>query len=637
MKVFKFGGSSVADADSIKRMIAIVEKEAGAGGALAVVVSAMGGVTDSLIAMARCAASGQDSYIGLVELLQGRHLAALASLLPQPCQAAAIAGIAAEFYALTQLLHGVYLLKELSLRTLDLIMSFGERLSGQLICWAIAPVIPSAIFWDARELIKTDDTFGAARVLQAMSYALLSERWQKAQQLPVITGFIASSMTGETTTLGRGGSDYTAALVGAALGAEEIQIWTDVDGVMTADPRKVPRAFPLAQMSYKEALEISHFGAKVIHPPTIAPALQCAIPLRIKNTFNPEAPGTFISLAPRSDSAAAICGISSIDKVALLRLEGSGMVGVCGVAMRLFSALAKKQISIILISQGSSEHSICFAISPESASIAKGAIEEEFSLEMQVGLIDQVVVEEDLSVLAVVGENMRRTSGLSGKLFGALGRNGINVIAIAQGSSEYNISFVIDKENVTKALNVVHEEFFLSGVTTLNVFLVGTGLIGRTLLQQISQHLATLRKEDALDICVVGLANSRKMTFVPEGIDLSAWEQLLEGAEESLNLGRYLEKMRGCNLMNSIFVDCTASQQVADLYPEVLEANISIVTPNKKANSSSYTTYKRLKELSQKKGVHFLYETNVGAGLPIIGTLKDLLHSGDKIVSIEGI
>lgn len=636
MKVFKFGGSSVADEESIKKVIAIVEKEAGAGGALVVVVSAMGGVTDSLIAMARYAASGQESYADLLEALQGRHLLALTSLLPPPAQAPAIKSINIAFYALTQLLHGVYLLKELSLRTLDLIMSFGERLSAQLICWAIAPVIPYATFWDARELIKTDDTFGAAQVLQAMSYALLCERWGKALQLPIMTGFIASSLTGETTTLGRGGSDYTAALVGAALGAEEIQIWTDVDGVMTADPRKVPRAFPLAKMSYKEALEISHFGAKVIHPPTIAPALQCAIPLRIKNTFNPKAPGTFISPAPHSGPA-TICGISSIDKVALLRLEGSGMVGVCGVAMRLFSALAKKHINIILISQGSSEHSICFAITPESASIAKAAIEEEFTLEMQVGLIDHVVVEQDLSVLAAVGENMRRTSGLSGKLFGALGRNGVNVVAIAQGSSEYNISFVIDKANVTKALNVVHEEFFLSGVTTLNVFLVGTGLIGRTLLQQICQHLATLRKENSLDICVVGIANSRKMTFDPGGIDLSTWEQILDSSEDPLNLGLYLQKMRGCNVINSIFVDCTASQQIADLYQEVLEANISIVTPNKKANSSSYATYKRLKELSQKKGVHFLYETNVGAGLPIIGTLKDMLRSGDKIVSIEGI
>jgi aspartokinase/homoserine dehydrogenase 1 len=637
VKILKFGGSSVRDAECIRQVMAIIQAEVSSSccSQVSVVVSAMGGVTDSLIAAAKSAAA-DDVYLTLIDALYNRHVEAVSILLPPNNCSAAIDHLNEEFSALKQILQGVSLLKELSLRTLDLLMSFGERLSAYLIAQAIAPVFPSARFWDARELIKTDDHFGSARVLLEKSYALLLKQWQKEPQLPIITGFIGSTEQGETTTLGRGGSDYTAALVGAALSASEIQIWTDVSGVMTADPRKVPTAFPLPEMSYKEALEISHFGAKVIHPPTIAPALQAAIPLRIKNTFDPTAPGTYISCVPHS-AGASICGISSIDDIALMRVEGSGMVGVCGIAMRLFSALAKKQINIILISQGSSEHSICFAITPQSAPSAKLAIEEEFALELQVALLDPVIVESHLAALAVVGENMRHTSGICGILFGALGRNGINVIAIAQGSSEYNISFVIAKEDVTKALNVIHEEFFLSGTTTLNLFLIGAGLIGRTLLQQIARQLPLLRKELPLDIRLVAVANSRSMAFVSDGIDPNCWKDALDSAKEPFTLHAYLQKMRESNKINSVFVDCTASQEVADHYPEILESNISIVTPNKKANSSSYATYKRLKALSQKKGVHFLYETNVGAGLPIIGTLKDLLQSGDKVLTIEGI
>lgn len=630
MKILKFGGSSVSYPDRIKNVIQIVKKRVDQNNPIAVVVSAFGGVTDELIHVANLAVNGDQGYLEHLHKLKTRHLEAAEQLVP------CYSEIEKLFKELSDALQGVMLVRELSKRSSDLILSFGERLSAYIISKAMKPTIPSAVFVDAREIIKTDRNFGAARVNYEVTYPLIKNYFANTSFMPVITGFIGSTESNETTTLGRGGSDFTAAIVGAALSAEEIEIWTDVDGFMTADPRKVQQAFPIPKMTFQEALEMSHFGAKVIHPPTIAPALKRNIPLRIKNSFNPEAEGTLISQMPRG-SEALLCGISSIDHIALLRVEGSGIIGVCGIAMRLFGALAKNEINVILISQASSEHSICFAIAPQHASQAKEAIEQEFFLERQAGLIDPVVVEKDLSVIAAVGENMHKVPGIAGRLFGALGKNGINIAAIAQGSSEYNISVVIKKTDEAKALNIIHEEFFLSHTTTLNLFLVGTGLIGKTLLDQMDKQLPILLKEHALEIRVVGLADSRKMCFDAKGFTIAHWEKILEDSSEKMIISSYVDRMKNLNLINSIFVDCTASEEVASVYQNILEANISIVTPNKKANSGPYAMYKKLKELSKRKGVHFLYETNVGAGLPIISTVIDLLRSGDKILKIEGI
>lgn len=626
----KFGGSSVGSSDRIKQVIQIVKKSYDNDPSLVVVVSAFGGTTDELIRIATTASQGKPSYLEDLSKLRLRHEQAIAELIADGFS------LDVEFNELNDALHGIQLIRELSKRSLDYIMSFGERLSAMIICKALGQLIPSALYVDARPLIKTDDNFGHARVNYNKSNALISGFFSKNTYPCVMTGFIGSTENQETTTLGRGGSDYTASIVGAALKADEIEIWTDVDGVMTADPRKVKEAFPVLKMSYKEALELSHFGAKVIYPPTIVPALRSKIPLRIKNTFSPDGEGTFIT-NESTPHESQICGVSSIDSVALLRVEGGGLVGVCGTAMRLFGALAKKEINVIMISQASSEHSICFAIEPKAAAKAKQALEEEFYLEQQAGMVDPIVVEDGLSLIAVVGENMRELPGVAGKLFGVLGKNGVNVVAMAQGSSEYNITFAVKQTDEKKALNVIHEEFFQSLSTTVNVFLVGTGLIGKTLLNQMRKQLPVLLKQDSLHIKVTGLANSQKMCFDPEGLDLEKTEELLEKAAHNMDIAEYVKNMRALNLMNSVFVDCTASEQIAEAYPSILDGSIAIVTPNKKANSGRYKKYHQLKEISKKRGVRFIYETNVGAGLPIISTIIDLLKSGDTILKIEAI
>lgn len=629
MKILKFGGSSVSSPERIKDVVHIIQKSFSDSPKLAIVVSAFGGVTDELIHISHLAAKGNSSYQTHLDQLFERHIHALNQITSTP-----LTTLETFFKELSDALHGIMLIKELSKRSLDFIMSFGERFSALIISEALKNVIPNATYLDARDIIITDAHFGQAAVLEKKTHSLI-QKYFSQNLLPVITGFIGSTETHETTTLGRGGSDYTAAILGAALNAQIIEIWTDVDGVMTADPRKVAKAFTIPEMSYKEVLEMSHFGAKVLHPPTVSPALQKNIPIRIKNTFNPTAPGTLISHKTKS-SEAMICGISSIDSIALLRVEGSGMVGVCGIAMRLFGALAKKEINVILITQGSSEHSICFGVTPHNANLAKEAIEQEFALEQNAGLIDPLVVENDLSAVAIVGENMRHVPGIAGKFLGSLGKNGINIIAIVQGSSEYNITVVIKKDVETKALNAIHEEFFLSGSCTLHVFLVGTGLIGHALLQQINSQIKQLQQEHFLDIKVCGLANSKHMHFDSKGMDLSGWQDILKESPP-MHLSSYIKKMKEMNLINSIFVDCTSDQQIADSYNAILESNISIVTPNKKANSGSYSTYCELKKTARSKGVNFLYEANVGAGLPILNTLSDLRTSGDKILKIEAV
>ena len=637
MKILKFGGSSVSSPERIKNVICIVKEKYDHSPKLAVVVSAFGGVTDELIQISQEASHGNKDYATRLTALHNRHRLAAEALIPTESLPRVLEQINQNFQELHDSIQGVLLVKELSKRTLDFIMSFGERLSAYIISEAMKTSIPNAEFLDARTIIKTDRNFGAALVDYEKTNALIQQWFTSSNAMPVITGFIASTEQNEVTTLGRGGSDFTAAIVGAGLNVDEIEIWTDVNGVMTADPRKVQQAFPIPKMTFKEALEMSYFGAKVIHPPTITPALHKNIPIWIKNTFNPTAEGTFISHRQNGNPSSAICGLSSIDKVSLLRLEGSGMVGAWGIAMRLFGALAKKEISVILISQGSSEHSICFAIAPRSAKLAVEAINEEFKLEMHAELIDPVIVENDLSIVAVVGENMRKTPGIAGRVFGSLGKNGINVVAMVQGSSEYNISIVVKSHDEVKALNVIHEEFFLSRIATLNLFLVGTGLIGKTLLEQIQKQFAVLREEHALEIRVAGLANSQNMCFNPTGISLDNWEKQLQESAEKMEISSFVAKMKELNLMNSVFVDCTASEEIAKTYATILESSISIVTPNKKANSGPYFVYQQLKYLSKQKGIKFYYETNVGAGLPVISTVADLLKSGDKILKIEAV
>lgn len=633
MIVLKFGGSSVASAERIRGVAEII-RGLNRKFKAAVVFSAFGGVTDDLIRMSRLAARRKDEYIEVFDKVRERHTVCIRELGLRRDKALYdyVEGVFSELH---DLLHGIYLVKELSPRTLDFVSGQGEVLSASIIAAYFNANGIASTYVDARQLVRTDEQFGSARVDFNATNQRIREHFRKLKGHAVITGFIGSTQKGEMTTLGRGGSDYSAAIFGAALSATEIQIWTDVDGVMTADPRKVKKAFSVPTMTYNEAMELSHFGAKVIHPPTIQPALDKKIPLRIKNTFKPEHPGTFISVKPGGNDY-LVKGISSIDHVALLTLSGSGMVGVAGISARLFGAIYQARVNVILITQGSSEHTISFAVRPEDAQPAREAIESAFALEMKSRLIDPVRVEEGLSVLAVIGENMRNQPGVSGRLFNALGRNGISVVATAQGSSELNISVVIQHDQLTKALNTIHQSFFLSGVKTLSVYLVGTGLIGGTLVKQIAAQLAYLRSSRSLDIVLAGIANSRTMHFNPLGISLSNYKDHLQQGD-ACNLDAFIERMKEQNLPNSVLVDCTGGPDVAKHYDAILGSSISVVTPNKVANSGSMKSYLRLREIARRRNVNFLYETNVGAGLPVINTLNDLITSGDRMLRIEAV
>jgi bifunctional aspartokinase / homoserine dehydrogenase 1 len=636
MKILKFGGSSVGNAERIKNVAKIIQDSLNENKNISVVFSAFQGVTDLLIKMSGFAAQGKLEYLDVFKEIETRHIKTIQELIQIKNQSGVIAAIKMSLNELEDVTNGVYLVKELSPRTLDFIMSFGERLSSFTINQALNDVNIKSEYLDSRALLKTDDNFGAAHVDFNLTNKNIKEYFKTHNKLQVITGFIGSTKNNETTTLGRGGSDYSAAIFGAALNVEEIEIWTDVDGVMTADPRKVKNAFPLASVTYEEAMELSHFGAKVIHPPTMHPALSRKIPLRIKNTFNPSFPGTVIS-AKSSVNHFQVKGISSIDEIALIRVQGSGMIGVAGIAKRIFAALSQKKINIILITQASSEHSLCLAVMPKFAQAAKEEIESELRFEIRDSKVNEVIVEDSFSIIAVVGERMRNTPGIAGKVFQALGKNGINIAAIAQGSSELNISTVVPRQHSAKALNALHDAFFLSGKKTLNLFLVGTGLIGKTLLKQIEYQAHTLADEYLLNFKMIGLANSRKMRFDPEGIALDKWQQIVDSSSEKTDLDKFVKQMKALNLPNCIFIDCTASEVVGKKYIEILESNISIVTPNKKANATKYEFFQKLKATAQKHNVKFLYETTVGAGLPIIGTLNDLVTSGDKLLKIEGI
>ncbi len=636
MKVLKFGGSSVAKPERIEGIIEILKSYYSKGEKFAVVFSAFGGVTDSLIEMARLAANGDESYKDILEAFSKRHSSAAKALLSTESAPKIITELEENHSILRSLLHGIFLVREASRRTMDYVLSFGERNSSFIISKALTQHGINATYLDARKIIKTDKSFGAAVVNFESTFKNIQDYFSQNPEVQIVTGFIASSKGGLTTTLGRGGSDYTASLIAAGLDADCIEIWTDVDGVLTADPRKVNKAFPIKNMTYGEAMEMSHFGAKVIYPPTLQPALKKGIPLYIKNTFKPELIGTFIS--EKSDlNGHPVKGISSIGNIALLTLQGGGMFGVPGIAARLFNSLAQAEINIILITQGSSEHSISFAVQPQVARKAKKRVESEFEYEIKSGLVDPVKLEDDLAVVAIIGENMRYQPGISGRLFQALGKNGINCIAIAQGSSELNVSVVINRNDESKALNALHEAFFLSDTKELHLFMVGVGLIGSTLIKQIKQQSAYLKKHRSLEIKIIGLANSKNLVFDEEGIDLSNWKEVLDASVQKSDLPTFIEKMKVLNLSNSIFIDNTADKEISSYYESILDASISISTPNKIATSSSYLQYQRLKTIAKKRGVQFKYETNVGAGLPVITTLNDLITSGDQILKIEAV
>lgn len=636
MQVLKFGGSSVAGSGIIKQVMNIVQQALQKDTTI-VVVSALSGVTDTLIYCGKEAAKGSEQYIEVLQSLEQRHLETVRELLPVTGQSSVLSGAKTLCNELEDVCKGVFTLKELSPRTLDKITSYGELLSSQIIAAAFQSTGQLTQWADSRQLITTDSNFTNATVdfekttRQIADFAALHP-----ESLLVAPGFIASDSNGATTTLGRGGSDYTAAIFAAATHASVLEIWTDVSGMMTADPRLVNNHRPIPRISYQEAMELSHFGAKVIYPPTIQPVMEQGIPVWVKNTFAPEEEGTVIenTSAPDGDS---ITGISSIGGIALLSLEGSGMIGIPGFSKRFFEALAAECINVILITQSSSEHSITVGIQEALAQKAKGAADAAFAPEIGTGKVSPLIVETGLSIVAVVGDGMKSHTGISGRMFSALGKNGINVRAIAQGSSERNISAVIATPDTKKALNVLHEAFFETTYKQLNLFVIGVGNVGGKLLAQLHQQKPYLLEHMRLQVRVTGIANSRKMLFAYEGIDLTQWQEQLQNEGEPMDRDAFVERMLKKNLRNSVFADITANESIAQVYNRILQKSVSVVACNKIACSSPYPYYQKLKQDAREYNAEFLFETNVGAGLPVIGTLNDLLRSGDEIIKIEAV
>lgn len=636
MKILKFGGTSVGSVESIKAVLSIVKESYDAGEKPLVVLSAMSGITNLLTKMAEDAAEGKP-FAEDLKVMEEKHFEVVKKLIAVKFQNPVLTRLKLLINELEDLLQGVTALKELSNQSKDLIISYGERCSNYLVSKVMEQEIPESEYINASYYIKTDSNFGNAHLNEPLTNQLIQALSQThADKLLFVTGFIGSNEKGRITTLGRGGSDYTAAIFGSVLNATAIEIWTDVNGMLTADPRIVKKAFSLPLLSYTEAMELSYFGAKVIYPPTMVPAFMKKIPIVIRNTFQPKFPGTVIQFES-GKSAYPIKGISSISEVSVINLTGSGMVGKSGFSGRLFTLLAREQINVILITQSSSEHSITFAVNPNDSQKAVELIQNEFELELLANKLSMPVVEGDLSILAIVGENMKRTPGMSGKLFHALGRNGINVRAIAQGSSEFNISVIINKEDLSKALNAVHDAFFAELKKTLHVFNIGTGNIGSTLFSQLNKQHDFLEEQNDIEIKVVGISNSRRMYFNEDGIDLNSWKEELENDGEVADLATFISKMQEMNLPNCVFIDNTASKLPSTYYENIFQSNISIVTCNKIANSGDYSQYRLLHETARKHGVDFFYETNVGAGLPIVRVLKDLMMSGDRLLKIEAI
>lgn len=628
MRIIKFGGSSIANSERIKNVIKIIKNEGiTQGGA---VFSAFEGVTDSLLKIGLMAQENKKAYLKELEKLKKRHFSTAKEL-----NAVSIfSDIENTFNELSTSLYGIFLLKELSDCSKDFIVSFGERLSCIIITEAFSKAGIDCEYLDARLVVLTGDQFTKASVYLQKTYKKISKYFHKKEKLQIITGFIGSTKKRKTTTIGRGGSDYTAAIFATALNCQKVEIYTDVDGVKSANPKEVESAKKIPQMTYNEAIELSHFGAKIIYPPTIQPAKNKNIPILIKSTFSPYERGTIIDNTP-SNNSGSITGISSIDKIALVRVQGWGMVGVKGIAARIFDVLAKEDINVILIAQASSEHSICFAINSDIEIIEKTekSLSLEFNSEIKDGKINPITIEDDFSSISVIGEGMRHNIGIAGKIFNALGKNGINVVTIAQGLSEMNISFIVSKSNKVKAVNVIHNAFFND--RDINIFLLGTGLIGSTLINQMKKQKDYLFKEFGFHLHLRGIANTKKSFF--GDIDLDNWKKILNSSSEKSDNTNFVKKLIKINLPNSIFLDCTASSKLIKLYSDILKASISIVTPNKKANSSSYKTFNNLYTLAKENNAKFLFETNVGAGLPIISTLDDLIKSGDKIQKIEAV
>ncbi|MDP4212397.1 MAG: bifunctional aspartate kinase/homoserine dehydrogenase I [Bacteroidota bacterium] len=635
MQVLKFGGSSVANAVNISKTVQVI-RQAILKEKTIVVVSAFGGMTDILLQCGSTAARGDESYKDSLILIEQRHLETVRQLIPVATQSGVLSMVKKICNELEDIFKGIFLLQELSDRTKDGVVAFGELLSSRILSAVLTSQGVENVWKDSRELIITDSRHGRAQVdFRATKKKMLEYFRSPEVSLLVVPGFIASDAQGVTTTLGRGGSDYTAAIYGSVLACDGIEIWTDVSGMMTADPRLVSNARVIPHISYQEAMELSHFGAKVIYPPTLQPVMSKGIPVWVKNTFAPTDPGTLIEKVSRR-TASSIRGISSINQIALLSLEGSGMIGIPGFSKRLFEALSGHQINVILITQASSEHSICVGVDVVQASLAKSVIDAAFFTEINNGDVQPLIVELELAIIALVGDNMKSHPGISGKLFGVLGRNGINVRAIAQGSSERNISAVISTKDVQKAVNVLHEEFFEATYKQLNLFITGTGNVGKRLIQQLHQQHDYLFDQLRLQVRVTGVANSRRMLINEEGIDLNHWQELLDQGSP-MNLRNFEEIIHSKNLRNSVFVDVTANKEVGTSYERLLQKSVAVVACNKIACSSPYLYYRKLKDLSKEFNAAFYFETNVGAGLPVIGTLNDLLRSGDKIRKIEAV
>ena len=632
MKVLKFGGTSVGTVDSLRNVKQIVES---CDEQVIVVVSALGGITDQLINTAQQAARGDVGYLQNYAAIVERHNKIIDGIVPENRRLDVHSIINPLLEELGNIYRGVALIKDLSTRTLDTVVSYGERLSSVI----ISRVIDHARHYDSRNFIKTETQYGKHIADLDLTEALIKQTFANfTSQVAVVPGFISTdSKSGDVTNLGRGGSDYTAALIAAALDAKKLEIWTDVDGFMTADPRVISSAYVINHLTYIEAMELCNFGAKVVYPPTIYPVYHKNIPILIKNTFNPSAPGTLITEHIPAKESKAIKGISSINDTCLITLTGFGMVGVIGVNSRIFNALARNGVSVFLVSQASSEHNTSFAVRNSDANTAVAVLKEEFAAELTTGEISDITPERDLATVAIVGENMKHTPGIAGKLFNTLGRNGINVIACAQGASETNISFVIKLDSLRKALNVIHDSFFLSDTQVLNLFVTGIGNVGRNLLQQISKQRANLVNDKALELRVVGLANSRKCLFSRRGLDIDDYSDALKQAEIDATPERIAHEIVKMNIFNSVFVDCTACKEIAEQYKTLLSHNVNVVAANKIAASAKYATYRELKEIAAKRGVKFLFETNVGAGLPIINTINNLINSGDKILKIEAV
>ena len=630
MKVLKFGGTSVGSPERIRGVKKIIESQ---GSPCLIVVSAFQGITDDLKHLSELASNRDDKYEILLDKVIAKHIDFVRQLIVKNKQNIVIEDIKNISDDLRETLNGIYLLRELSKHSLDQTLGTGEILSSLI----ISNLIDDCRLIDARNFIKTDSNFGFANVDFGKTDTLITKSLAGARNRIIVPGFIASNERGETTTLGRGGSDYTASIFAAALNAEVLEIWTDVDGFMTADPKKVERAYAIESLTYSEAIELSHFGARVIYTPTLRPVYKKNIPIIVLNTFNPGSKGTIISNKANDNHISPIKGISSIDHIDLITLQGTGMVGVTGTSMRLFGALARKNINIVLITQASSEYSITFAISPNDSVIASDALNEEFKIEIDHNKELKILIEKNLSIIAIVGERMKNTPGISATLFRSLGRNGINVIATAQGSSELNISVVIKNESLKKALNVIHDGFFLSRFKEMYLFIAGTGLVGTSLMKQLQNQYSTLVSEHNLKINLIGVTNSRKMFIDKKGIPLENYREVLKTSGEKGDISVFIQQMTRLNLRNAVFIDCTANEDVASRYGEILSKYVSIVTANKIACSSEQSYYQQLKSIANERGVRFMYETTVGAGLPIIKTINDLVLSGDKILKVEAV